>query len=99
MRHHTSLGLDDLRTVVALAEELNFHRAARKVGLTQSAVTRIVARVERHAGTLLFERSHSKRHSVSPTDAGRFYVEKARLAIAHSEGAVLAARDALNGID
>jgi len=99
MRHHTSLGLDDLRTVVALAEELNFHRAARKVGLTQSAVTRIVARVERHAGTLLFERSHSKRHSVSPTDAGRFYVEKARLAIANSEGAVLAARDALNGID
>lgn len=98
MRHHTSLGLDDLRTIVALAEELNFHRAARKVGLTQSAVTRIVARVERHAGTPLFERSHSKRQSVAPTDAGRRYVEKARLAIAHSDGAVLAARETLKGI-
>ena len=99
MRRHMSLGLDDLRTIVALAEELNFHRAARKVGLTQSAVTRIVARVERHAGTTLFERSHSKRQSVALTDAGRRYVEKARLAIAHTDGAVLAARETLHGID
>ena len=99
MRHHISLGLDDLRTIVALAEELNFHRAARKVGLTQSAVTRIVARVERHACATLFERSHSKRQSVALTDAGRCFVEKARLAVAHTDGAVLAARETLHGID
>ena len=30
MRRHPSLELDDLRTVVALAEELNFHRAGRE---------------------------------------------------------------------
>jgi len=99
MRRHMSLGLDDFRIIVALAEELNFHRAARKVGLTHSAVTRIVARVERYAGATLFERSHSKRQSVALTDAGRRYVERARLAIAHTDGAVLAARETLHGID
>jgi len=69
MSRRPSLELDDLRTVVALAEELNFHRAGRKVGLSQPGVTRVLAKVERHVGTCLFERSHSKRHSVSPTDA------------------------------
>ena len=98
MRHHISLGLDDLRTVVALAEELNYHRAARRVGKTQSGVTRAVARVERHVGTRLFERSHSKNHSVSTTDAGILYVARARMAIAHSESAELAARDSLHGV-
>lgn len=98
MRHHISLSLDDLRTVVALAEELNYHRAARRVGKTQSGVTRAVARVERHVGTRLFERSHSKNHSVSTTDAGILYVARARLAIAHSESADLAARDSLHGV-
>lgn len=98
MRHHISLGLDDLRTVVALAEELNYHRAARRVGKTQSGVTRVVARVERHVGTRLFERSHSKNRSVSTTDAGILYVARARLAIAHSESAELAARDSLHGV-
>ena len=38
MRHHISLGLDDLPTVVALAEELNYHCAAHRVGRTKSGV-------------------------------------------------------------
>lgn len=99
MRHHISLAIDDLRTIVAVAEEQNFHRAARKVGLTQSGVTRAVARVEQFAGATFFERSHNKCHSVSPTDAGRCFVERARLAIAHSESAVVSARETLHGIE
>jgi len=99
MRRHVSLAIDDLRTIVAVAEEQNFHRAGRKVGLTQSGVTRAVARVEQYAGAVFFERSHSKRHSVSPTDAGRCFVERARLAIAHSESAVVSARETLHGIE
>lgn len=99
MRRRVSLAIDDLRTIVAVAEEQNFHRAGRKVGLTQSGVTRAVARVEQYAGAIFFERSHSKRHSVSPTDAGRCFVERARLAIAHSESAVVSARETLHGIE
>lgn len=98
-RHKLSLGLDDLRVVVALAEELNFHRAARRVGMTQPGVTRALSRVEQHVGARLFERSRSKNQSVIPTDAGSLYVERARLAISHSENAAVAARETLNGID
>lgn len=98
-RRRSSLELDDLRAVVALAEELNFHRAARKVELTQSGLTRAIARVERHVGTCLFERSHSKRESVSTTDAGRSYVERVRVVIAHSENAEVAARETQHGVE
>ncbi len=96
---HSSLELDDLRAVVALAEELNFHRAARKVDLTQSGLTRVIARVERQVRACLFERSHSKRQSVTLTDAGRCYVERVRVAIAHWENADVAARETLNGVE
>jgi DNA-binding transcriptional LysR family regulator len=99
MRRQSSLEFDDLRTIIALAEELNFHRAGRRVGLSQPGVTRVLAKVERHVGACLFERSHSKRNSAALTDAGRSYVERARLALAHGDGAVLAARETMHGID
>jgi len=99
MRRQSSLEFDDLRTIIALAEELNFHRAGRRVGLSQPGVTRVLAKVERHVGACLFERSHSKRNSVAINDAGRSYVERAKLALAHEEGAALAARETMHGID
>ena len=99
MRRQSSLEFDDLRTIIALAEELNFHRAGRRVGLSQPGVTRVLAKVERHVGACLFERSHSKRNSVVINDAGRSYVERAKLALAHEEGAALAARETMHGID
>jgi DNA-binding transcriptional LysR family regulator len=99
MRHRPSLELNHLRTIVVLAEELNYHRAGRRVGLSQPGVTRVVAKVEQHVGACLFERSHSKRQSVSLTDAGRTFVERTKLALAHSERAVLAARDSQSGVE
>lgn len=99
MRHRPSLELNHLRTIVVLAEELNYHRAGRRVGLSQPGVTRVVARVEQHVGACLFERSHSKRQSVSLTDAGRTFVERTKVALAHSERAFLAARDSQSGIE
>lgn len=98
MHHRASLALDELRAIIVLAEELNFHRAAHRLAISQPAVTRILARVEKHVGAKLFERSHSKRTSVVLTDAGRFYVERARLAVAHSDGAVIAARESHHGV-
>ncbi|HEY1903543.1 MAG TPA: LysR family transcriptional regulator [Terracidiphilus sp.] len=99
MRPHISLELNHLRVIVVLAEELNYHRVGRKVGLTQPGVTRVVAKVEQHVGVRLFERSHSKRHSVSLTDAGRSFVERAKLALTHSDRAFLAARDSQSGVE
>ena len=36
MRHRPSLELNHLRTIVVLAEELNYHRAGRRVGLSEN---------------------------------------------------------------
>lgn len=97
MRHHTSLHLDDLRVVLAVAEERNFHRAGLKVGLTQSGVTRVIARVERHVRARVFERSHNRYQGVSLTDSGYQYVEWVRSVIAQSDHADFVAREAKNG--
>jgi DNA-binding transcriptional LysR family regulator len=99
MRRHHSLGLDDIRAVVILAEELNFHRAARRAGLSQSGLTRVLIRVENYVGTLLFERNHSKRQSVVLTDAGRSFVEHVRMIVVLSESAAVAARETAIGIE
>lgn len=98
MHRHPSLHLDDLRVVLAVAEERNFHRAGVRVGLTQSGVTRVVARVERHVGARIFERSHNRYESVSTTDSGCYYIERIKSAVAQTEIAEMSARQAQNGI-
>jgi DNA-binding transcriptional LysR family regulator len=96
-RRISPISLDDLRTVLAVSEELNFHRAGVKVGLSQTGVTRVVAKVERHVGVRIFERSHNRYQSVSVTDPGCPYIEKVRSVIAQSDHADFAARDSRNG--
>lgn len=98
MRRHHSLHLNDLRIVLAVAEERNFHRAGARVGLTQSGVTRAIARVERHVGALIFERSHNRYEDVSTTESGCQYIERIKSAVVQSEIAVVSARAAQNGI-
>lgn len=97
MRHHTSPHLDDLRVVLAVAEEGNFHRAGVKVGLSQTGVTRVVARVERHVRARIFERSHNRYHSVTVTPAGCEYLERISSVIAQSDHADFVARETKNG--
>lgn len=97
MRRHPSPHLDDLRVVLAVAEERNFHRAGVRVGLSQSGVTRAVARVERHVRARFFERSHNRYESVSVTDSGCQYIERIKSVIAQSDSADYVAREAQNG--
>jgi len=82
-----------MEAAIALAEELNFSRAGHRLGITQPAITKQVAELENRLGFTLFERDHQL---VTLTDAGRAFVEEARLAILHSERAIHAARAALN---
>lgn len=82
-----------MEAAIALAEELNFSRAGYRLGVTQPAVTKQVAELEDRLGFPLFERDHQL---VTLTDAGRAFVEEARLAVLHSERAIQAARAALN---
>ena len=80
-----------LETVVVLAEELNFSRAAEILHIDQSAVSIRMKDLEDQVGCLLFKRNHK---TVELTEAGRKFVEEARVALLHAERAVQAARAA-----
>jgi DNA-binding transcriptional LysR family regulator len=85
-----------MNAAVALSENLNFSRAARKLRISQPTLTKQVAALEEWVGVSLFERD---RHSVSLNDAGRAFVEHARLSLLHSARAVRAARAAVQESD
>ena len=57
----------DLTALVVVAEERNFTRAATKLGLSQSALSQIVRRLEARLGVRLLSRTT---RSVAPTEAG-----------------------------
>ena len=66
--------LRHLRHARALAEHRHFGRAARALGLTQPALSRSIAELERQAGVRLFDRGHG---GVEPTDMGRLLLDRA----------------------
>ncbi len=61
-----------LLAIVTLAEELSFTRAAKRLGITQSGLSRRVSTLETRYRVKLFERNHA---NVTLTDAGRVFVE------------------------
>jgi DNA-binding transcriptional LysR family regulator len=65
---------DDLTQYGVLAEELNFRRAAARLGISQPSLTRRIRRLEREIGTYLVER-HSSR--IRLTAAGEIFAERA----------------------
>ncbi|MBI1290981.1 LysR family transcriptional regulator [bacterium] len=67
--------LRQLRSFLALAEELHFGRAAQRLHITQPALSMQIAGLEEQLGTSLFDRSSRR---IELTDAGRFLVGEAR---------------------
>jgi DNA-binding transcriptional LysR family regulator len=64
-----------LRCFLVLAEELNFTRAASRLGVPQPALSTQIRRIERHLGKPLFDRTT---RSVVLTEAGRRMLPLAR---------------------
>lgn len=85
-----------VQSVIVLAEELHFSRAALRLGIDQSALTKRILELESLLDVRLFERNHQV---VELTEAGAKFVEHAREGIAHIEEAVLAAKAAPRGAD
>jgi len=79
------------RYVAAIAEELNFTRAATKLHVAQSALSRQIRQLEDDLGTKLFERDH---RGVRLTSAGEAFTAEARLTLFHAQRAVDGARAA-----
>jgi DNA-binding transcriptional LysR family regulator len=63
-----SVRLEHLQSFVALAAELHFARAAKRVNLTQSGLSRRITFLERAVGSPLVSRST---HQVELTESGR----------------------------
>jgi DNA-binding transcriptional LysR family regulator len=85
-----------MESVIALAEELHFGRAARRLRISQPMLTKNIQDVEALIGGPLFLRD---RKHVVLNDAGRAYVQQARLSVLYGERAVQSARSVMQGMD
>ncbi|XXX78350.1 LysR substrate-binding domain-containing protein [Sorangium sp. So ce134] len=83
------MDLRHLHTLVVLAEELHFGRAARRLHVAQPAVTRTLQDLEEDVGVLLFRRS---KRSVELTPAGERLVERARAILGAVDHAAIECR-------
>jgi monoterpene epsilon-lactone hydrolase len=84
-----AIELRHLRSFVAVAEELNFGRAATRLYLSQPALSRQVRSLERLVGADLLRRST---HRVELTLAGEALLDRARRLLADLDDAVAATR-------
>ena len=85
-----------LLAAVALAEELSFTGAAKRLQMSQSGVSRRLNELEHRCGFRLFNRDYAK---VVITDAGRAFVQEAKLSLIHAERAIESGKDANEGIE
>lgn len=85
-----------IQAAVTLAEVLNFSRAAQQLGLTQSALSKQIEKLEDQVGIPLFERSSQM---VTVLEAGAAFVEHARIALFSIDRAVHTARASALGSD
>ena len=86
--------LRHLRYFVAVAEEMNFGRAAQRLGVSQPPLSQQVKDLERGLGAELIDRSRRK---IGLTHAGTLFLEEARLALSQAEKAAQTARRAHRG--
>ncbi|HEV3439770.1 MAG TPA: LysR family transcriptional regulator [Gemmata sp.] len=85
-----------LLAVAILAEELSFTRAAKRLKLSQSGLSRRLNELESRCGLKLFTRNHA---GVAITDAGRAFVEEGKLSHLHHERAIQFAKEASEGVE
>ena len=81
--------LSGVELFLAVAQELNFAAAAKRFGLSPSAVSAAVRKLEEHLGVALLTRTT---RSVSLTETGRQFYERAESSFEELEAAFEAAR-------
>lgn len=82
-------GLSEFDAVLAIARRGSFRAAALELGLSATALSNLIAKVEHRVGVRLFNRTT---RSVSLTDAGQTFVEQIRPAVRTLHDAMSVAR-------
>ncbi|MCW3478449.1 LysR family transcriptional regulator [Neisseriaceae bacterium JH1-16] len=83
-----------LRTFVAVADCLHFGEAARRLHLTQPAITKQIRQLEASLGAVLLQRG---RHGAALTSFGQFFVEEARQLVQQADQLARQARRVAKG--
>lgn len=83
-----------LQAAIVLAEELHFSRAAERLNISQSALSKQILKLEHSIGFQLFNHNHQ---AAQLTEAGSVFIAEARQVIAHAERSILLARAVIDG--
>lgn len=89
------LALRDLQQFLVLAEELNFHRAAERLHLSQPTLSQTLQRLERVVGAKLIDRGGRK--SIL-TEAGRLLADRSMLLLRDADSLVTDVRSVADGM-
>jgi DNA-binding transcriptional LysR family regulator len=88
------MDLHHLRYFVAVAERLHFGEAAEFVRVSQPGLSQQIKALEEEVGVLLLDRT---RRSATLTEAGKCFLEEAKLSLEHVERATAVARKVSRG--
>jgi DNA-binding transcriptional LysR family regulator len=86
--------LRHLRYFIAVAEELNFRKAARRLRIAQPPLSQQIRQLEEETGVRLFDRSS---HGVSLTAPGHVFLSEAKSVLSRVDDAIHAAQLAQKG--
>ena len=88
------MDLHQLRYFVAVAERLHFAEAAELVHVSQPGLSQQIKALEEEVGVLLLERT---KRTVALTEAGKHFLEEAKLTLEHAERAKVVAQKVARG--
>jgi Transcriptional regulator len=92
--HHTSAVLDKLRLFLVVADEGSLRRAAERLHISQSAITRQLQQLEDDLGGRVLERTAA---GVRPTSGGHALAEKAKGLLANYDSTMAEVRRLVRG--